>query len=242
MVKCWERSSSDWWINIPRQSSDHGGIGILYRCSLKLQIFPTNFNTQTFEHAIIFDKVRKIYCVITYRPPPSTVNGLKTSQFLADFDEFLLYLNGVISGNIILLGDFNVHVEKPQKYDVKHFLSSLDGAGLFQHVVGPTHRSGGTLDVVIDRHDGNLVKRCTVGPRPSDHNIVPCILNVERTEVTKEIICSRKIKNIDPVAFHKDLSVTISSLNSDTDDVNSVTEIYEKAINVRTGGPYFCLD
>ena len=97
------------FINIPREGGDeHGGLGVLYRDSMKLQLQNSTFASQTFEHAIIFDNNRKLHFVLVYRPPPSTENGFTTSQFLDEFDQFLLYVN-TLSGKIIMLGDFNVH-------------------------------------------------------------------------------------------------------------------------------------
>ena len=115
--------------------------------------------------------------MIVYRPPPSGENKLTIPAFLSEFDDFLLYVN-TLSGKVLMLGDYNVHVNKPEKPDVKRYLSSLDEVGLHQHVVGPTHRCGNTLDHVISRIEDNLVLECTVGARLSDHNVIHCKLNI----------------------------------------------------------------
>ena len=190
-------------INMPRKTDNHGGIGVLHRSTLKLQIYPSDFLAETFEHVIIVDKERKIKYVIVYRPPPSSENKFTTSKFLYEFDDFLMFVN-TLSGKIIFLGDFNVHVNKPKRADVARYLSSLEGIGFHQHVVGPTHISGNTLDHVMSRTDENLVLQCTVGTRLSDHNVIHCKLNVEKPSDQKEVISSRKVKDIDSMSFESD--------------------------------------
>ena len=95
------------FINIPRGTDNHGGIGIVHHKSLKFQILPQQVSTISFEHAIIFDNVSKIHFVVVYRPPPSTENTFTIRQFLTEFDQFVLYIN-TLCGKVIYIGDFNV--------------------------------------------------------------------------------------------------------------------------------------
>ncbi|XP_072015021.1 uncharacterized protein [Amphiura filiformis] len=219
------------FINMPRKTDRHGGIGILHRSALKLQIHPSDFLAETFEHVIIIDKESKIKYVIVYRPPPSSENKFTTSKFLSEFDDFLMFVN-TLSGKIIFLGDFNVHVNKPERADVAHYLSSLEGIGFHQHVVGPTHISGNTLDHVMSRTDENLVLQCTVGTRLSDHNVIHCKLNVEKPSDQKEIISARKVKDIDSVSFESDFHSALISSNNTPDDANAAVEMFEKAVTL----------
>ena len=55
------------------------------------------------------------------------------------------------------------------------FKDQLESAGLKQHVDGPTHRSGHTLDLIIDhQEDKVLASFSTLGDLPSDHYAVLC--------------------------------------------------------------------
>ena len=219
------------FINIPREGGDeHGGLGVLYRDSMKLQLQNSTFASQTFEHAIIFDNNRKLHFVLVYRPPPSTENGFTTSQFLDEFDEFLLYVN-TLSGKIIMLGDFNVHVNNPSKYGVPRFLASLDGTGFQQHIEGPTHRAGNTLDLVLTHSDSNLVKNWNVGPRLSDHHIILCKLNVAKPAQQKQVTSTRKLRSIDSEAFCIDFNATLVSLGETSGNVNCAVKNFETAVN-----------
>jgi hypothetical protein len=73
------------FINLPRPTSKHGGhhggIGILHRCSVKLQTQPSDFVAESFEHAIIFDNVRKIHFVVIYRPLPQRRTNSQLHSF-----------------------------------------------------------------------------------------------------------------------------------------------------------------
>ena len=207
------------FINIPRPTNDdHGGIGILYRCSFKLQVIPFEFYSKTFEYVITSDRQREIYYVTVYRPPPSSENKLTTSQFLSDFDDFLLELNA-LSGKLILLGDFNMHVDTLIELMFAAFCHQLK-----------KWVSINMLDLVMSRLDDNLVKDWRIGTRMSDHNAILCKVNVQRPEAQKKVTSSRNIKNIDQQAFKDHFSEKFSSLNANADDANVVTEGYENAI------------
>jgi len=41
------------------------------------------------------------------------------------------------------------HVDNPRNTEARNFLILLDSAGLQQHIDGPTHRDGHTLDLII---------------------------------------------------------------------------------------------
>ena len=70
----------------------------------------------------------------------------------------------------MLLGDFNVHLDKNSDPEAVQFSSLLDSFGMQQHAEGPTHIRGHTLDLVIARISDNLVQSCEVGRFASDHN------------------------------------------------------------------------
>ncbi len=89
------------FINRPRPGSDnHGGIGVLYRYPMKLQEIPFDFQSVNFEYTIISNTQRKVYYAVIYRPPPSPKSGLKTPEFLIDFESFLEHITP-FAGNVI---------------------------------------------------------------------------------------------------------------------------------------------
>ena len=53
--------------------------------------------------------------------------------------------------NLLIVGDFNVHVGDPSCDDAAALLDSLAALSLAQHVSGATHSRGHTLDLNISR-------------------------------------------------------------------------------------------
>ena len=114
------------------------------------QWFQNIWMCPTCEQIFIFILVKPDCCLP--RPPPSQANGLTLADFMSEFDSFLTDLS-VIPGKLLLLGDFNFHVDTPTKTDVNGFLQVISAASLHQHVTGPTHVHvhGHTLDLVFTR-------------------------------------------------------------------------------------------
>ena len=55
--------------------------------------------------------------------------------------------------------------------EAKKFLETLSCLNLVQHVKGPTHRNGGTLDLLITREGDNIIGHGpVVDHRISDHD------------------------------------------------------------------------
>ena len=52
---------------------------------------------------------------------------------------------------MLVLGDFNIHVDVPNDIDAVKFLDLLESLGLKQHVTEATHIFGRTLHLVITR-------------------------------------------------------------------------------------------
>ncbi|KAK0134690.1 hypothetical protein N1851_029706 [Merluccius polli] len=73
-----------------------------------------------------------------------------TGKFIDEFAELL----SVICTDynfFIITGDFNIHVDNNMDSNAKELSALLDTFGLLQHVKGPTHNRGHTLDLVISK-------------------------------------------------------------------------------------------
>ena len=71
--------------------------------------------------------------VTVYRPPPSKKNKLKTSEFFEEFNTFLAD-QILVKGKLIILGDFNFHLDHKNNADTIRFNNLLDTYGLTQLV------------------------------------------------------------------------------------------------------------
>lgn len=62
----------------------------------------------------------------------------------------------------------------------------LESMGLEQHIAGPTHNLGHTLDLIITRQPDSIIKNNpTIGQFFYDHAAVLCDLNSTKPEVSK---------------------------------------------------------
>ena len=68
----------------------------------------------------------------------------RTERHLSFFsrNSHLLETVTVAPGHLLLTGDLNFHMESPGDCYAASFRELLESAGLKQHVIGPTHRSG----------------------------------------------------------------------------------------------------
>ena len=121
-----------------------------------------------------------------YKPPPSRVNKYKTSEFLEEFETFLDKICDTPHKSI-LLGDFNLHLDKPEKWDTSKFCIALENFGFNQHVKDPTLTKGHILDLVISGAGDNLVYNVEVDPVTltiagslDHHYLIKCSLNCEK--------------------------------------------------------------
>ena len=170
-----------------------------------------------FEHmdcTIISNDVNMRLCIV-YRPPPTTRNGFKNSVF---FDEWSLYLDrlAIINNDIIITGDLNFHLDNVNDTDAGRFNGTLEAHGLVQHVVGPTHKKGHTLDVVITRDISSLlIGMPTVSEpylgytkgNPSGDHLAACFrINLTKPDSVGQPVTFRKLRDICIPEFIKDLT------------------------------------
>ena len=133
---------------------------------------------------------------VVYRPPPSSENGQTVAGFFADLT-YVLDGYATSKNNCILLGDFNFHVDVSTDNSAQRFMSVLNEANLQQHVVGPTHVSEHTLDLVITPVSGCLVTVTSVSTMMSDHNWIHTIsCNQKPAQPLKDVTVG-KYKSID---------------------------------------------
>ena len=105
------------------------------------------FSHSSFEHVqVCFQSTpHPITFSCVYRPPPSSTNKLTTRMFLSEFDQLLDHYS-LLPGNLIVLGDINIHYDNPDSYDTKHICSSLSHHNMTQHISEPTQQAGHILD------------------------------------------------------------------------------------------------
>lgn len=106
-----------------------------------------------------------------YRPPKSNNN-----TFFTDFSSFLTSVCSM-SPNVIILGDFNIHIDNTINTLTRYFSSVLDSFGLQQHIDFPTHNKGHILDLICC--SGLTPLNCTASDLPIyDHKLISFNVNL----------------------------------------------------------------
>lgn len=135
----------------PRENSRGGGVGIIVKKSLRVKkLCSANFSS--FENVVALAEypIRSIRFFIIYRPPSSQIKA-----FLEYFVSLLEQLVP-ISGNLLIVGAFNFHLDDSNNTDAIKLHNPLESFNLKQHVATPTHSRGHTLDLIIRSEDDLL--------------------------------------------------------------------------------------
>ena len=81
---------------------------------------------------------------------------------------------------LVLAGDVNIRLERSSDPATTEFCDLIAGYGLTQHVTGPTHDAGGTLDVVCTRTDLPTPTVDIIDPGLSDHRLLLWTTSLQR--------------------------------------------------------------
>jgi hypothetical protein len=133
--------------HIPRGTGRGGGVAAIFDSSLLISSKP-KLNYNSFESLVLslshpsWKSLQPILFVIVYRAPGPY------SEFLSEFAEFLSTLV-LKTDKVIIVGDFNIHVDVENDSFSTAFISLLDSIGFSQSVHEPTHCFNHTLDLVL---------------------------------------------------------------------------------------------
>ena len=185
-----------------------GGLALVYKESLDVTLKSNDIKI-TFEYAVWqIKKANKITNIlVVYHPPPSDRYQHTNTQFT---DEFLELVSNLMSTytNMIILGDFNLHVNDAQNEDAIQFLSAMDALGFEQRVNFCTHKDGNTLDLVFTSylHRMELKDICS-GQFLSDHCTILLNLSAVTEKWQMERVTYRNFKKVDIDKFYQDAEI-----------------------------------
>lgn len=185
-----------------RSDQRGGGVAILTKSSFLAKNSKT-FKFQTFEVVVqsvkLFNQVHPITLVTVYRLDESK------PVFIREFYDFIEILSTNYS-NLVICGDFNIHVNKPTETFVSDFNDILNTFSLTQSVYVPTHELGNTLDLII--HDPAILTIDNIyveKPDRSDHFMIFFEILCDIESNSKREITFRNFKNVDLQNFKSDI-------------------------------------
>ena len=205
-----------------------GGIGLVYKDGYRIKKQEEK-HTKTY-HSVKWKLTMKnthLHIMGVYRPPSNTTT---VNQFT---DEFLEHLQEDIinSKNLIILGDFNIHIDDDTDCDAEAFKDSTDAIGLIQHVNTYTHRLGHTLDHVYTLVGCQpIVSRCRTDAFISDHCMIITDTSIERGDIERCTTTSRNFRNFDLDDFKSDLKFQWSETCTLEELVHEYRTVAEKCM------------
>ena len=157
----------------------------------------TNFKSFEFTDVLLKHSSSCLHLIIVYRPQTRADGTSSTVKFFEEFPSLLESLV-TVPGSLLMVGDFNFHVNDASDRSAQRFLRLLEASNLKQHVWVPTHRSGNTLDLVITRTDETAALDFGVfDPVISDHYLVSCSLALPKKAFERKEVNDRKLKSIE---------------------------------------------
>ena len=113
-------------------------------------------------------------------------------------------------GDLILIGDFNVHMDNPTDSDTILFNDFLDSFNLVNKIDFEMHQNHHTLDVIITSYDYDSITNVSRGHYLSDHCFIYATLQLEINHPDLHQMIYRKLKNIKQEKISLDLrSITL---------------------------------
>ena len=224
------------FINYPRPFNQlGGGLGCIYKKQLSVvrNIPPITFTSmQVLELTLtIFSK--KYVLVVIYRSESSAKHKYSMSTFFKEFSELMAHYN-TMKHEVIITGDFNIHMNKPNNPHTRKLNTILNTFNLKQHINEATHKHGNTIDLLITRQK-TVMKEFAVTCQLSDHNNILFKLNLKKPPPTRKKIANRKLKHIDKEKFKKDIAEKLAFTASEDATplyLNNLVETFNSSIKV----------
>jgi exonuclease III len=221
--------------NFARKNQMRGGVILFVSNLLKfdnLKLINMESRELHFETAGIQMRLESdmIKIILIYRPS----NPLSNSNIGSFFEslENVLEQNVSLDSNMILLGDLNIDLLKPDSSSVK-LKGILNGYNMYQEGFAVTRTDGQSatlLDVIFSTFDNRSLNR--VIPCPfSDHDIVLCEWNIKDNQKQDTFKMSRKFSDENWQDFYELLLLeTWEDVYSGTGDVNIKCDIFMKKL------------
>ena len=159
-------------VHTARKGQQSGGIAVVHKNYLKVSK-QTMTVYETFECIEVLLQTENDTFVCTVPSPFK-------SQFIDEFTTYM-YKQATASGKLLVLGDFNIHVEDLSDLPARKFRELLCSLNLDQHVNEPTHEKGHVLDLLLTRSNEIILSKIDIIPCGfSDHYVISFCISEKR--------------------------------------------------------------
>jgi hypothetical protein len=217
-------------LHVPRPTRRGGGVAIIYRECLNMQSHHVT-PAKSFEGIEVVMTLASccLRLITLYRPPPSPKNGFSNKQFVTEFTD-LVDSKITSAGKLIIAGDFNFHWDNPHNTATAQMKDVLYSANLIQHVTGPTHLNGHTLDWILSRESEDIVSKTVNSSFISDHCFIHCTLKLTKPPLPREMHTYRSYKSVEPAVLAAELEAS-SLLQNPPGDLDALIDQYNRTLS-----------
>jgi hypothetical protein len=166
--------------------------------------------------------------VVIYRPGSHAVQASFFTEFAAILDCVATHQE-----RVFLVGDVNIRCDRPDKPVPRQFYDLLTSYGLGVQPPDTTHKSGGTIDVVITQLEFvSAGQVCVTDVGLSDHHLISWSVPTVRVTSSTEQVTRRPWRKLDVEALRQEI---VTSLLCQHDlwpaDTDALAELYDTQMN-----------
>ena len=217
------------FLHRPRVSGKGGGVALIFWQHLNVRLCKhRSFSSFENTEVCITRGKQTIRLGCVYRTPPSAGNKLTTCDFIDEFGMFLSD-DSIPAENVLVVGDFNFHMDKPNDLDIRHFVQSYIPLGFDQFVTEPTHVKGHILDIVLCRARTLVTSVNVDNLYMSDHFLLTIGTDLSRPRVPRKVVKCRNVKGIDRSLFRADIAQSPLVIGS-PDGVDDLLDLYNATL------------
>ena len=187
---------------INRQGRQGGGVALLHKDRYQVARDHNAPQLDLLEYGIWSTRVRNRILTIAglYHPPLGSTRNTP-ARFLDQVSQLVQYLF-TNHKNLVLLGDFNIHVNRLDNQDTQAYIDTMEALGLVQHIDQQTHQLGNTLDLIYTESlEPILVNHAFTSSYISDHCLVGIELQMKKQQVRIESSKARNYKDFNTSSF-----------------------------------------
>ena len=223
--------------------TNHGGLAIVAPPGVCLKRLETGAKPTLFELLCVRVVSGSFSCVVVliYRPPKvkkeAETDQTAMSGFFVELEDVLDRVVTFVDP-LYIVGDINIHLERPDEPVSRQFVELLGSHGLACRVSSPTHDRGGMLDVVASREDLPAPMVDVVDIGLSDHRLLRWSTSLVRQPPVYTSVPRRPWRRLDMEAFRAGLRSS-SLCSADTWsrlDVDGLARLYDTEITAVLDG------